>query len=501
MSWETTQAQWLGWLEEDESRPPRPRVPSDPLDAEFERRLTRTAFGTAGHSAVADDYRVELDSGELNVVLQAGAEPPNAGTGSAAFCIPPLVESVAANAAAARDVWVPEPPPEPPPSEPDNSPAPEPEELEPEELEVESETVAEPEVVELEVTAPLPTAEPTQGRHASGSAAAGEIVAERAEPTPVRERPTTPKVIVSEAARETDDPPEVEPDEYVEDQSSPPPSPPAPPSEGSLRHEPPPPPPRPGVVGDKNDLDSWCEDAFAEHYAALEGRGYVQRAEHEAAFIATIAQLSPGSSLLDVGCGGGILAALLARNGYHVTALDRAEAQLQRAAGTFRQLGVDVALVRGDMRSFALDQTFDVVTCVGTTLGYFDESANRASMRAMAAHLRPGGRLVLQVINRDYIIGRMPTRSWWQGRGCLVLDEAEMDYGANRLQVHRTMVFEDGRQFDHRISVRLYALHELAALCHDVGLRTREVSGSRHLRGRFYGATSSEIWLVAESAP
>ena len=112
--------------------------------------------------------------------------------------------------------------------------------------------------------------------------------------------------------------------------------------------------------------------------------------------------------------------------------------------------------------------------------------------------LRPGGKLVLNVFNRDYLVAVMPCRSWWQGRGCLVLDVADMNYMTNRMQVHRTVVFEDGRQFEHHMYIRAFSLHELGKMLATMGMRVLEVSGSRDTRGRFYGATSAEIWIVAQ---
>ena len=147
-----------------------------------------------------------------------------------------------------------------------------------------------------------------------------------------------------------------------------------------------------------------------------------------------------------------------------------------------------------------MEGMFAGILCLGTTLGYFDDDDNRKAFRKLKGLLAPGGRLMIQVFNRDHVVARLPARSWWQGHGCLVLDEAQMNYFTNRLQVHRTIVFEDGRQFEHNISVRAYTAHDLGSLCVDAGLRVVEISGSRLTRGRFYGATSPEIWLLVERA-
>jgi uncharacterized circularly permuted ATP-grasp superfamily protein len=79
-----------------------------------------------------------------------------------------------------------------------------------------------------------------------------------------------------------------------------------------------------------------------------------------------------------------------------------------------------------------------------------------------------------------------------------VLDVAEMNFFANRVTVHRTIVFEDGRQLEHKIHVRAYTVNEIGKMVASHGLRVLEVSGSRATPGRFFGAASPDIWICAQ---
>jgi ubiquinone/menaquinone biosynthesis C-methylase UbiE len=253
-----------------------------------------------------------------------------------------------------------------------------------------------------------------------------------------------------------------------------------------------------GLAGGQTGPRPWYAEAFEEHYFALTRPSIKETAEADAGFFIETAGLARGAHVLDMGCGQGAHAIALAKHGLAVTGVDLSLSQLLRASQSKDAAGVSVAFLQGDMRDPPVQGPFEGVLCVGSTLGYFTDEENLGCLQRMYDMLTVGGKLMLEVFNRDHIISRLPARSWWQGRGCLVLDEAHMDYFSNRLLVHRTAVFEDGRQFVHHIDVRAYAVHELVGMCRSVGLRVLEVSGSRCTRGRFYGATSPDIWLLAE---
>ncbi len=329
-------------------------------------------------------------------------------------------------------------------------------------------------------------------------------------------RPPSPKGTGPRTGETPPPPPRAEP---AKAESGPPPAPPQrtepappplppPPPPAELRAVAPEPmgelPPRPqGLVTGQTlppvDEPHWSASVFGDHYAALARPGSDRIAAAEAEFAMALAGVGAGATAIDVGCGDGQHASALADRGLRVLGLESSPAQLRRASDAFGPGLPNLRWLLGDVRQRPVAETFDLVLCVGTTFGQYDDAQNRVTLEALRELSRPsGGRLVLQVLNRDYVVPRLPARSWWQGQGCLVLDEVEMQDWASRIGVRRTIVFEDGRQFEHAYSLRVYALHELVALCEGVGLRVLEASGSRHTRGRFFGATSPDIWLSLE---
>jgi len=248
----------------------------------------------------------------------------------------------------------------------------------------------------------------------------------------------------------------------------------------------------------KKRSKQWFEEIFDEDYLHTLPFLTSQQTEHEVEFLLHALEMPSGSRLLDIGCGYGRHAMELAARGYRTVGLDLSLPLLIRATDAARRVGVNVDFVHGDMRDMTFDSEFDGAYCFFSTFGYFDDETNRRVAAGICRSLKPGGRLVLDLINRDCLISDLPTRVWWQGHGCVVLEEVDFNYFTSRLEVQRQIILEDGRQLVQDISIRLYSLHEIGKILHHAGFRVLEVSGSFELRNRFYGTESRQLLIVAE---
>jgi 2-polyprenyl-6-hydroxyphenyl methylase/3-demethylubiquinone-9 3-methyltransferase len=107
-----------------------------------------------------------------------------------------------------------------------------------------------------------------------------------------------------------------------------------------------------------------------------------------------------GKRVVDVGCGGGILAESMATRGASVTGIDLGEKPLAVAKLHTLESGVRVDYRRVAAEALARDEpaSFDVVTC----MELLEHVPDPASMiRACAALARPGGKVVVSTINRN----------------------------------------------------------------------------------------------------
>ena len=109
----------------------------------------------------------------------------------------------------------------------------------------------------------------------------------------------------------------------------------------------------------------------------------------------------PGKQVLDVGCGGGILAESMARRGAHVLGIDLATKPLKVAQLHALEAGVaNVAYREVAAEALAAERphTFDVVTCM-EMLEHVPDPAS--VVRACATLAKPGGRVFFSTLNRN----------------------------------------------------------------------------------------------------
>jgi SAM-dependent methyltransferase len=99
-----------------------------------------------------------------------------------------------------------------------------------------------------------------------------------------------------------------------------------------------------------------------------------------------------GPEVLELGCGTGRVVRALARLGAKVTGIDHDPQVLSFAATSLSaELRPQVHFLEADMRTLALDRSFDLIVATCNTLASLDDDGMRRSLHQAYQHLRPGG--------------------------------------------------------------------------------------------------------------
>ena len=152
--------------------------------------------------------------------------------------------------------------------------------------------------------------------------------------------------------------------------------------------------------------ENWFEDWFGSPYYRIL---YQHRDDLEAQeFVASLMkylQPLPDSRMVDIACGEGRFATELAARGYEVTGIDLSLPSIEHAkAHEHNKLHFYVH----DMRFPFYINYFDYAFNFFTSFGYFKHSRdNQMAAKSFAACLKPGGILVIDYLNRDYVVSRL----------------------------------------------------------------------------------------------
>jgi len=372
-----------------------------------------------------------------------------------------------------------------------------------------------PAVVEVVAAVPPPPipAEPTPPPPAL---AVAEALAQAEALAPEDVAPdSADRIPVEELSRE--DSPSLPPEELTP--AMPPPAPSGrPDAKAEVKPQPPPPPKRPAPAtepaatpAEAREIASpetekkktkqkrpWWEELFSEDFVRANWKVSDEQIKREVTFVEESLGVAPGGIVLDLGCGSGQHAVELASRGYGVVGYDLSLYQLALAADIAQERSQKINFLQGDMREMAFEEMFDGIFCWNTTFGYFEEDKNFSVAERAFRALRPGGMLLVDVINRDFVAAHTPSSVWFEGDSCVCMDDAVIDYFTSRLRVKRSVILDDGRTRECTYSVRLYSFHELGKLLHEVGFRVTEVSGHPATPGVFLGQASPRILMLAQ---
>jgi len=247
--------------------------------------------------------------------------------------------------------------------------------------------------------------------------------------------------------------------------------------------------------------DPWSEVFDDDYLYFYADRLAAEPSERETAQILDVLALKPGAAVLDAPCGHGRIANRLAARGLSVVGLDNNAKFLELARAAAEESDVDVEYVIGDLRELPWSGRFDAALNWYTSAGYFDDEGNARMLAAYRRALKPGGRLLLEQINRDSLIRQIPPGGSrlvaLNERGDdLMIDRVHFDVLAGRSRTERIIV-RSGRVRRVRFSLAQPTLPELCSSLRDAGFVQIDVYGSA---GEPLGPDARRVLVAASTA-
>lgn len=129
-----------------------------------------------------------------------------------------------------------------------------------------------------------------------------------------------------------------------------------------------------------------------------------ERTAKEIDFVIEQAQIEPGASVLDVGCGFGRHSVELAKRGFEVLGIDPSQAMIAEATRRANEAGVPVDFLQAKAQDFVTEKTFDAAICLYTTLGQMDARGDNIRLiQRVSNALKNKGVFIIEVPHREFL--------------------------------------------------------------------------------------------------
>jgi D-alanine-D-alanine ligase len=197
-------------------------------------------------------------------------------------------------------------------------------------------------------------------------------------------------------------------------------------------------------IGPVEDLESyvkadWWRDIFNANYLRTDG-DVVEDPEittDEIDVFVSLLDFQKDSCILDLCCGQGRHVLELARRGYtNLHGVDRSHYLISRAKRISKQHGYTISFREGDARKLRFSSSkFDLIYLAGNSFGYFESiEEDMAVLKELRRLLKPGGQVLLDFTDGDYLRKSFDARSWeWIDKNYFVCRERSVSKDQNRL--------------------------------------------------------------------
>lgn len=195
-------------------------------------------------------------------------------------------------------------------------------------------------------------------------------------------------------------------------------------------------------------------------------------------FVIDKLNLKSGNHVLDCPCGIGRTTLAMARKGLKMTGVDFYRGYIDELDKKAAKKNLKIKTECSDMRRINFENKFHALVNLWTSFGYFErESDNLLVLKKFYKALKPGGKLLIQAINRDYVVADFRSSEWMRIKPGFVLITNKFDF--RNSTIYGTWNFvKDGIESPRPMRIRAYSFHELVSMFEKTGFVDIEGYGS-----------------------
>lgn len=245
---------------------------------------------------------------------------------------------------------------------------------------------------------------------------------------------------------------------------------------------------------------TWYKDFFEKWYLSIYlsgSRFKLFYTKKEIAFIKKALNLPKNEKILDLCCGHGRHLLPLANMGYQMTGLDLSKKALSILNKEIKNKKLKARIIRGDMRKIPFKNEFDAVINMFTAFGYLEtDYEDFKVLKSVARALKPGGKFLIDIINRDYILANLQPKSWEKIGKLLILEERIYNFKNHHYTVKVWILDEKGKWHRNTYALRIYSLAEMKKNLSKVGLKIVKIYGDT-IGNKKFNKNSKRLVILA----
>lgn len=248
----------------------------------------------------------------------------------------------------------------------------------------------------------------------------------------------------------------------------------------------------------KNDIpDNWYESFFSGINCEMWEKAVSQEwTNAEVAFIKDVLDIQPGAKILDIPCGTGRHSAVLAKQGFQLSAVDISATFMTALKEKVAIGNLPIEVIEGNILSLELNGSFDGAFCLGNSFGYFDYAGMETFVHKVAASLKSGSKWLINTgVLAESFLTKFIKEKKYELPGLTM--EISNDYDEWNSCLLTTLTYtKNNNQEIHRFKHYVYTIAEIIRMLGKFDLKTIALYGSTDKSVFKLGA--DQLYLVAE---
>jgi cyclopropane fatty-acyl-phospholipid synthase-like methyltransferase len=202
-----------------------------------------------------------------------------------------------------------------------------------------------------------------------------------------------------------------------------------------------------------------------------------------------------GAKILDMACGAGRHAIILARKDFNVTAVDLSENLISIGEQSARNENLIINFVKSDIRKFETDVKFNLVINLFTSFGYFEsDEENIAVLKKAYDLLIEDGYFVLDFFNSEFLQQNLVEFSEENLSGAEIHQYRKIK---DKRVTKKIVITKNGNLSTYEESVRMFTKDELVSAIQNIGFDNYKTFGD-FLGNKFEQFTSPRLIMICK---